>query len=279
MPYIDISQTGTGSLQLHYQDHGQGRPVILIHGWPLSGRTWEPQVGYLVDAGFRVITYDRRGFGASSQPWSGYDYDTLVQDLNALISELDLKDITLVGFSMGGGEVARYVGLYGSKLLRSVVFAAAVPPYLFKSKEHPEGAVTEKDVQEKQGAVLSDRLAFLDEFTKKFFSDATGKLLVSEPQREYAKMIAAFASAQGTHDCIAAFSRTDFRDDLQKIDIPTLVIHGDSDQIVPIEVSGARTHQAIKHSEIHVIKQGPHGCNLSHASEFNKALVAFLKAY
>lgn len=280
MPYLDITPPNSSSpLQLHYQDFGKGRPVVLIHGWPLSGRTWEPQIADLVDAGFRVIAYDRRGFGASSQPWSGYDYDTLAQDLNELITELALKDVTLVGFSMGGGEVARYIGLYGSKFIRSAVFAAAVPPYLLQSQANPEGAVTEKDVEKKEGAVLKDRLAFLEEFTQKFFSDSTGQLLVSQSQREYAKMIAAFASSQGTHDCIGAFSRTDFRADLQKFDVPTLVIHGDNDQIVPIEVSGARTHKAIKDSELHVIKNGPHGCNLSHAEEFNSALIAFLKAH
>lgn len=280
MPYLDITPPNSSNpLQLHYQDLGKGRPVVLIHGWPLSGRTWEPQIADLVDAGFRVIAYDRRGFGASSQPWSGYDYDTLTQDLNELITELALKDVTLVGFSMGGGEVARYIGLYGSKFIRSAVFAAAVPPYLLQSKANPEGAVTDKDVEKKEGAVLKDRLAFLEEFTQKFFSDSTGQLLVSQSQREYAKMIAAFASPQGTHDCIGAFSRTDFRADLQKFDVPTLVIHGDNDQIVPIEVSGARTHRAIKNSELHVIKNGPHGCNLSHAKEFNSALIAFLKAH
>lgn len=180
---------------------------------------------------------------------------------------------------MGGGEVARYIGIYGTKFIRSAVFAAAVTPCLFKSKENPEGTVTDKDVQKKQGAVLTDRLDFLEGFTQKFFSDSGGKLMVSESQREYAKMIAAFASAKGTHDCISSFSRTDFRADLQKFDIPTLVIHGDSDQIVPIEVSGARTHKSIKGSELHVIKNGPHGCNLSHAKEFNNALIALLKAH
>ena len=279
MPYIDISKSTSGSLRLHYQDFGQGRPVVLIHGWPLSGRSWEPQVAELVDAGFRVITYDRRGFGASSQPWSGYDYDTLAQDLHELMTELSLQDATLVGFSMGGGEVARYLGTYGSKFIRSAVFAAAVTPYLFKASGNSEGAVSDKDVEKKQASVLADRLEFLEEFTQKFFSDASGKLLVSESQRAYAKMIAAFASPKGTHDCISAFSKTDFRADLEKIDVPTLVIHGDSDQIVPIEVSGARTHKAVKNCELHVIKNGPHGCNLSHAKEFNSALIAFLKAH
>lgn len=279
MPYIDISQSNSRTLQLHYQDFGKGRPIVLIHGWPLSSRTWEPQIADLVEAGFRVIAYDRRGFGSSTQPWTGYDYDTLAQDLHELIAELSLQDVTLVGFSMGGGEVARYLGLHGSSFIRSAVFAAAVPPYLFKSATNPEGAVTDQDVKKKEGAVLADRLEFLEEFTQKFFSDASGKLLVSESQRAYAKMIAAFASPKGTHDCIGAFSRTDFREDLEKIDVPTLVIHGDSDQIVPIEVSGLRTHKAVKGSELHVIKNGPHGCNLSHAKEFNRALIAFLKAH
>ncbi|WP_395027244.1 alpha/beta fold hydrolase [Comamonas odontotermitis] len=279
MPYITIASSDANSVQLHYQDFGNGRPVVLIHGWPLSGRTWEPQISPLVEAGFRVIAYDRRGFGASSQPWTGYDYDILSQDLYALLTELALKNATLVGFSMGGGEVARYIGRYGSQSIRSAVFAAAVPPSLFKSAGNPEGTVTEQDIQAKEAAVLGDRLAFLDEFTQKFFSDSSGKLLVSEAQREYARMIAAFASAKGTHDCIGAFSRTDFRADLQKINVPTLVIHGDSDQIVPIEVSGARTHQVVKGSELHVIRNGPHGCNLSHADEFNQALIAFLKAH
>lgn len=279
MPYIEISQSKSNAVQLHYQDFGSGPPVILIHGWPLSGRTWEPQVKALVEAGFRVIAYDRRGFGASSQPWSGYDYDSLAQDLHELITELALKDVSLVGFSMGGGEVARYISLYGSSFIRCAVFAAAVQPYLFRSQEHPQGAVSEEDVVAKEQAVLKDRLAFLDEFTKNFFSNSQGQLLVSEAQREYAKTIAAFASPKGTHDCIGAFSRTDFRADLQKIEVPTLIIHGDSDQIVPLEISGARTHELIKGSELHVIKNGPHGCNLSHASEFNKALIDFIKSH
>ncbi|WP_120967085.1 alpha/beta hydrolase [Comamonas sp. lk] len=278
MPYIEISQSSAPAVQLHYQDFGQGPPIVLIHGWPLSGRTWEAQVSHLVDAGYRVIAYDRRGFGASSQPWSGYDYDTLAGDLHELITVLKLEDVTLLGFSMGGGEVARYVGLYGTKTVRRAIFAAAVTPYLYQTKDNPEGAVTDQDIRAKEDAVLTDRLAFLEGFSKKFFTDATGHQWVSEPQREYARMIGAWASAKGSHDCIGAFSRTDFRADLQKFDIPTLVIHGDSDQIVPLEVSGARTHKAIQGSRLHVIKNGPHGCNLSHAEEFNKAVLDFLKA-
>ena len=279
MPNIEISRSRSHPVQLHYQDFGDGPPVVLVHGWPLSSRTWEPQVKALVEAGFRVIAYDRRGFGASSQPWSGYEYDVMAQDLHELLTELSLKDVSLVGFSMGGGEVARYLGLYGSAFIRCAVFAAAVPPYLFKSADNPQGAVTDGDITAKEQAVLTDRLAFLDEFTQNFFSNAQGELLVSEAQREYAKMIAAGASPKGTHDCIGAFSRTDFRADLEKIEVPTLIIHGDNDQIVPLEVSGARTHAAVKGSKLHVIRNGPHGCNLSHAQEFNQALIDFIRAH
>ena len=278
MPYLELSAAKSPAVQLHYQDYGDGPPVVLIHGWPLSGRTWEAQVGPLVQAGYRVVTYDRRGFGASSQPWTGYDYDTFAQDLEALLKHLSLEKVTLVGFSMGGGEVARYIGRYGTQRIAGAVFAAAVTPYLFKGPDNPDGAVTDQDVKVKEGGVLKDRLDFLEGFSHKFFSDKTGKLLVSESQREYAKMIAAFASPKGTHDCVGAFSRTDFRDDLAKIDVPTLIIHGDSDQIVPLEVSGARTHKAVAASQLHVIKNGPHGCNLSHADEFNQALLGFLKS-
>ena len=278
MPYLELSAAKSPAVQLHYQDYGDGPPVVLIHGWPLSGRTWEAQVGPLVQAGYRVVTYDRRGFGASSQPWTGYDYDTFAQDLEALLKHLSLEKVTLVGFSMGGGEVARYIGRYGTQRIAGAVFAAAVTPYLFKGPDNPGGAVTDKDVKAKEGGVLKDRLDFLEGFSHKFFSDKTGKLLVSESQREYAKMIAAFASPKGTHDCVGAFSRTDFRDDLAKIDVPTLIIHGDSDQIVPLEVSGARTHKAVAGSQLHVIKNGPHGCNMSHADEFNQTLLGFLKS-
>lgn len=279
MPHIDISKSKSKPVKLHYQDFGEGPPVVLIHGWPLSARTWEPQVANLVDSGFRVITYDRRGFGNSSQPWSGYDYDSLARDLNELITELELKTVSLVGFSMGGGEVARYIGTYGAAFIRCAVFAAAVPPFLLKTESNPEGALTEADIFNKEQAVLKDRLHFLDEFTHKFFSNAEGTLLVSEAQREYAKSIATFASPKATHACISSFSRSDFREDLKKINVPTLVIHGDSDRIVPLEVSGLRTHHLVHGSEIHVIRNGPHGCNLSHAEEFNRVLIDFINAH
>ena len=278
MPHITNPSADKGEVRLHYQDYGQGKPVVLIHGWPLSGRSWEAQILPLVEAGFRVITYDRRGFGDSSQPWSGYDYDTFAQDLEALLDALTLQDVTLVGFSMGGGEVARYLGLYGSKRISKAVFAAAVTPYLLKTDEHPEGPVTEQAIAEKDAAIRADRLVFLEKFTHDFFTPKGGKLAVSEAQRAYAYAIATLASPKGTLDCRHAFSRTDFRGDLRKIAIPTLVLHGDSDAIVPFEVSGHHTHQLVKDCELHLIKGGPHGCNVSHASEFNQALISFMKS-
>jgi len=262
-------------VELHYEDHGTGKPVVLIHGWPLSGRTWENQVPALVEAGYRVISYDRRGFGNSSQPWGGYDYDTFAADLKALMEHLDLHEATLVGFSMGGGEVVRYIGTYGTDRVAKAVLASSVPPYLFKSEDNPEGGLDDSTIGGFEAGVKGDRIAFLDTFMTGFFS-ASGQLKVSEPQRDYARDIAAFASPKGTLDCIAAFGRTDFRGDVARVTVPTLVIHGDSDAIVPFEVSGRRSAELIAGSELVVIKDGPHGINASHAEEFNQALLAFL---
>ncbi|MDQ6620384.1 MAG: alpha/beta hydrolase [Pseudomonadota bacterium] len=275
MPMLKVGTEGTKPVEIYYEDYGAGKPVVLIHGWPLSGRSWEAQTPALVAAGYRVVTYDRRGFGWSSQPWSGYDYDTFAADLDALMTHLDLKAATLVGFSMGGGEVARYIGTYGTGRVTKAVFAAAVPPCLYKSADNPDGGLDDATIAEFQAGVIGDRLAFLDAFTTNFFS-AGGKLMVSEAQRVYARDIAAFASPKGTLDCIAAFARTDFRQDLAKFEIPTLIIHGDADAIVPFGVSGARAHKAIAGSRLNLIKGAPHGFNLSHAAEFNESLLEFL---
>ena len=275
MPMCKVNTDAHNPVEIYYEDHGSGKPIVLIHGWPLSGRSWEAQVPALIAAGHRVITYDRRGFGWSSQPWVGYDYETLAADLHGLMTHLDLKNATLVGFSMGGGEVARYVATYGTERITKTVFAGAVPPYLYKSADNPDGGLDDATITQFKAGVTTDRMAFLDTFTTGFFS-AGGKLQVSEAQRVYARDIAAFASPKATLDCIHAFSYTDFRADLAKFKLPTLVIHGDSDAIVPFEVSGARTHNAIAGSHLSLIKGAPHGFNLSHAAEFNKALVEFL---
>ncbi len=275
MARLTVGTENKSPIELHYDDHGKGKPVVLIHGWPLSSRSWEAQVPALIDGGFRVVTYDRRGFGQSSQPWEGYDYETFAADLDALMKHLDLRDATLVGFSMGGGEVVRYIGRFGTERVSKAVLASAVPPYLFKSADNPDGALDDKAIAGFEAGVRGDRMAFLEQFSKGFFS-AGGELKVSEEQRQYARDMAAFASPKGTLDCIKAFARTDLRGDLKKMAVPTLVIHGDSDAIVPFEHSGKRSAAAIPGAKLVVIKGGPHGINASHADEFNKALLAFL---
>ena len=276
MAFVQVGNENSAPVELYYEDHGSGSPVVLIHGWPLSGRSWENQVPALVEAGHRVITYDRRGFGRSSQPWTGYDYDTFAADLDALLNHLDLGDVTLVGFSMGGGEVVRYIGRFGTARVSRAVLAAAVPPYLYKSDDNPEGGLDDATIGQFQDAVRSDRVAFLEDFTTNFFTAGEKTDLISEPTRLYNREIAAFASPKGTLDCIAAFGYTDFRDDLAKVTVPTLVIHGDSDAIVPFEVSGKRSHEAIEGSSLVLIEGGPHGINATHAEQFNRALIDFL---
>ncbi len=288
MTKLTVGTENNAPIELYYEDYGTGKPVVLIHGWPLSGRSWESQVPALVGAGYRVIAYDRRGFGWSSQPWNGYDYDTFTADLHALIEHLDLREATLVGFSMGGGEVVRYIGTHGTSRIAKAVLASAVPPYLYKSSDNPDGGLDDATIAAFQAGVKGDRLAFLDDFTKNFFTptgtSAIKKLLpgggdaVSEPLRLYSRDIAAFASPKGTLDCITAFGRTDFRADVAKMTVPTLVIHGDSDAIVPFEVSGKRSHESIPGSKLVVIEGGPHGVNASHAVQFNAALLDFLKS-
>ena len=276
MAFLEVDRENNAPVELYYEDYGSGKPVVLIHGWPLSGRSWEKQVPALVEAGHRVITYDRRGFGKSSQPWTGYDYDTFARDLNTLLEHLDLNDVTLVGFSMGGGEVARYIGTYGSARVAKAVLAAAVPPYLYKADDNPDGGLDDATIEQFENGVKSDRLAFFEDFATNFFSTEDGGLLVSEASRQYHRDIAWFASPKGTLDCIGAFGRTDFRDDLAKFDVPTLVIHGDSDGIVPFEVSGKRSVDAIADSSLALIEGGPHGINATHPEAFNKALLDFI---
>lgn len=278
MPYVTVAQQDDQPVELYYETQGTGKPVVLIHGWPLSGRAWETQLPALVDAGYQVITYDRRGFGKSSQAWDGYDYDTLAQDLKALMDELDLQDATLVGFSMGGGEVARYIGKYGSERISKAVLASAVPPYLYKANDNPDGGLEDADIQAFLDGVREDRIAFLNDFTKNFFTPKDGSLLVSKPMRLYNRDIAAFASPKATYDCVKAFAYTDFRDDLKAFDVPTLVIHGDADQIVPFEASGQRAHDMIADSQLHIVESGPHGINVTHKNEFNDVLIAFLNS-
>jgi len=263
---------------LHVEDHGgNGRPVLLIHGWPLSGASWEKQVPALKQAGYRVVTYDRRGFGQSEKPGNGFDYDTLANDVSDIIKTLQLEDVTLVGFSMGGGEVARYIGQHGQDKLRSVVFAAAVPPYLMKSADNPDGPLTKEKAKEMEDGLKANRDAFFDGFTEDFFS-ANGRLMVTEEDRQKAIGLCRLSDQTAALGCMKSFGTTDFRVDLTKITVPTLVIHGDADAIVPLEGSGARTHEAVGTSRLVVVPGAPHGFNVSHADAFNTALIDFLTA-
>jgi pimeloyl-ACP methyl ester carboxylesterase len=261
---------------LHVDDTGgQGRPVVLIHGWPLSGEAWKEQIPVLAEAGYRVVSYDRRGFGRSDKPAKGYTYDTLSEDLHTLLEALDLQDVTLVGFSMGGGEVARYFTRYGADRVRSAVFASAVPPYLMRTPGNPDGPLDPAEAEKMTAALTADQDSFYDGFVTDFFS-ANGELKVTEEQRQEALALCRQADKKAALACMAAFASTDFRDDLPKVSVPVLVLHGDADATVPFEGSGQRTHAAIPGSTLHVISGGPHGCNVSHATEWNEAVLSFL---
>jgi pimeloyl-ACP methyl ester carboxylesterase len=275
MPYLNVGQENSGGIDLYYEDHGTGKPVILIHGWPLSGRSWEKQVPVLLAAGYRVITYDRRGFGDSSKPTSGYGYDTFAKDLHILVTKLDLRDATLVGFSMGGGEVARYLGTYGSERVRKAAFLASIPPFLLKASDNP-GGVDGVVFDGIKAGVAADRLAFLTGFFANFYNvDVLGGKRVSDQAVQFSWNVAAGASPKGTLDCVSAWL-TDFRKDLARIDVPTLVVHGDADRILPIDVTGKRTHELVKGSRFVVVEGGPHGLNWTHAEQVNRELLDLL---
>ncbi len=275
MPYVTVGKENSGNIDLYYEDHGSGEPVVLIHGYPLSGASWEKQVPVLLDAGHRVITYDRRGFGKSSQPTTGYNYDTFAADLHTLVTELELEDFTLVGFSMGGGEVARYIGKYGSQDVSKAVIIGGVPPFLLKTPDNPEG-VDGSVFEGIENAVIADRYAFFTGFFKNFYN--TDLLLgkrVSEEVVRASWTLAAGASASASLACVPTWYE-DFRDDVAQIDVPTLVLHGDADRIVPITASGQRTAKLIKGSRLVVINDGPHCITWTHAEQVNRELLAFM---
>lgn len=276
MKYIKTQDKTTGEeIQISYNDYGEGRPVVLIHGWPLSKEMWEYQLNDLVGSGHRCISYDRRGFGKSSKPWNDYSYDALTADLNAVLEELDLQDVTLVGFSMGGGEVARYFSLYGSARVSKAVLISSVTPYMAKTSGNPDG-VDPSVFDEMMDNMKKDRIDFLDTFGKQFFGVNLIKHPVSTPMLEYYRMLASMASPRATQQCAIAFAQTDFRPDLQAIDVPTLIIHGDSDKTVPIEASGERTAKMIPGSKYLVYDGAPHGLFYTHREKLNKDLVDFM---
>ena len=276
MPKIKLVRDRS-DVELYFEDHGTGQPVVLIHGFPLSGRSWEKQEAALIEAGYRVIAYDRRGFGASGKPYEGYDFDTLAGDLDNLMTDLDLTDAVLVGFSMGGGEVARYLGTYGSGRVAKAAFLSAITPALGKSDDNPEGV--DKGVFEgiKDG-IRADRYAFLDEFYGNFYNlDKLRGTRVSDALVRWSWNVAAGASPKGTLDVVDSWL-TDFRGDLAKIDVPVLVLHGTEDRILPIEVTGARTHAALPDATYVVVEGAPHGLLATHPDEVNKALLEFLRS-
>ncbi|HEY9142187.1 MAG TPA: alpha/beta hydrolase [Bryobacteraceae bacterium] len=275
MPYVTVGKENAGNIDLYYEDHGSGEPVVLIHGYPLSGASWEKQVPPLLAAGHRVITYDRRGFGKSSQPTSGYNNDTFAEDLRQLLTRLELRDFALVGFSMGGGEVARYIGKYGSNGVSKAIFISSVPPFLLKTPDNPEG-VDGAVFEGIEKAIAADRYAFFTEFFKNFYN--TDLLLgkrVSEQAVQASWNVAASASATASLACVPTWHE-DFRRDLTRVDIPTLVIHGDADRIVPIGAAGLRTAKLVKGARLVMIKEGPHCITWTHADEVNQELVSFL---
>lgn len=274
MPRIHTS--GPNPTELYYYEQGHGQPVVLIHGWPLSHRMWESQITALAEAGYRVIAYDRRGFGQSGRPNAGYDYDTFAADLNELMTRLDLREAVLAGFSMGGGEVARYIGNYGSKRVAKTMLLGAVPPFLLKTADNPDG-VDEAVFAGMLDAVRRDRVGFLGDFFHDFYNlgkeAGAGQELIA-----FSKWIAWAASPLGTAQCIVAFGETDFRADLAKFDMPTLIVHGDADRIVPLAVSGQRSHALIKGSRLEVIGGAPHGFAATHARQLNALMLDFLGA-
>lgn len=275
MPYVTVGKENSGDIQLHYEDHGSGDPVVLIHGYPLSGASWEKQVPVLLEAGQRVITYDRRGFGKSSQPTTGYNYDTFAEDLHKLVTHLKLRNFALVGFSMGGGEVARYIGKHGPKGVSKAVIIGGVPPYLLKTSDNPVG-VDGSVFEGIQKAVAADRYAFFTEFFKNFFNtDVFLGKRISEQAVQASWNVAASASAIASLACVPTWHE-DFRNDLTRIDVPTLVIHGDADRIVPIKASGEKTAKLVKGARLVAIKDGPHAVSWTHADEVNTELVNFL---
>ena len=277
MPYVNVGKENSSDIDLYYEDHGSGPAVILIHGYPLNGASWEKQIPELLGAGHRVIIYDRRGFGKSSQPTTGYNYDTFAADLNKLISHLHLREFALVGFSMGGGEVARYIGKYGSKGISKAVIIGGVPPYLLKTADNPEG-VDAGVFEGIQKAVAADRYAFFTEFFKSFYNvDQLMGKRISEQAVQASWNVATAASAVASLACVPTWHE-DFRNDVAKIDVPTLVIHGSADRIVPFASAGERTAKLVKGARLATIKDGPHCVIWTHADEVNRELVSFLSA-
>ncbi len=277
MSYIKAGTDAAGNdVNLFYQDWGQGQPVVLIHGWPLSHEMWDYQMSELPKHGIRVISYDRRGFGKSSKPWSGYDYDTLTDDLSAVLEHLNLDNVTLVGFSMGGGEVARYMSRYQGKRVSKIALVSAVTPYLLKTEDNPNG-VDQSVFDDMLAGMQKDRADFLQTFGKQFYGVSMLSHPVSQAHLEGDFFRAYLASPVATVECAKAFAMTDFRQDLTHINVPTLIIHGDDDKTVPLESSGEQTANLLPNAHYIVYAGAPHGLFFTEKDRLTADLLSFVQ--
>ena len=274
MPFL-TNNTKETPVDLFYEDYGKGQPVILIHGWPLSRKSWEQQVWKIVEAGYRCISYDRRGFGLSSAPWTGYDYSSMTSDLNEIIDQLKLEDAIIVGFSMGGGEVVRYFTDYGSDKISKAVLISSIIPLVKQKDDNPAG-VPEKDLDNIITSLQNDRPGFLKEFSKGFYNYDDNKDRVSQGVLDYDFIVASHASPQATIESAKAWMNTDFRPELKNVDKPTLIVHGAADNTVPIATSAELAAKHIVNNQYEIIDGAPHGLNITHAEELNKILIDFL---
>lgn len=273
MPHLTLENDK--DLQLYYEDFGSGQPIILIHGWPLSGKSWELQIPVLLELGYRVITYDRRGFGKSGVSESGYDYSNLTNDLHEIITQLDLKNVILAGFSMGGGEVVRYLTNYGAENVDKVALISSIIPLVKQKEDNPDG-VSEEELAGILTQLKTDRITFLESFHKNFYNINLLNHAVSQKQLDYDWSIASQASPIATIKAAESWAETDFRPELKNVTVKTLIVHGDADQIVPIKTAGEQAAKGIANNIYKVIEGGPHGLNVTHAKELNQILVEFL---
>jgi non-heme chloroperoxidase len=276
MPYVKVGEENSGGIEIYYEDLGAGQPVVLIHGFPLNGHSWEKQTAMLLDQGYRVIAYDRRGFGDSSQPLKGYDYDTFAEDLDKLMTKLDLRDAVLIGFSMGTGEVTRYLSTFGSERVSRAILIGAVPPFLLKTNDNPEG-VDQSVFDGIKEAIVADRPSYHTTFLENFYNvDKLGGTRITDEAVQMSWNVAVKASAIATLKCVDSWL-TDFRDDLPKINVPTLIIHGDADRILPLASTAERLPKLIKGSRLVIIEDGPHAICWTHADKVNPEILKFLR--
>jgi non-heme chloroperoxidase len=277
MSYITVGKENSGNIDIYYKDWGAGQPVVLSHGWPLSSDSWEAQMLFLADHGFRAIAHDRRGHGRSSQPWNGNEMDTYADDLAALMETLDLNGVTLIGFSTGGGEVARYIGRHGTARLAKAALISAVPPLMLKTAQNPDGLPIEVFDGLRNGSLVDRSQLYQDLASGPFFGFNRPGAKVSQGRIDWFWLQGMLAGHKNAFDCIKAFSETDFTEDLKKFDVPTLIIHGDDDQIVPIGAAAIAAAKLVKNNTLKIYPGAPHGLTDTHKDQLNSDLLSFLK--